>query len=90
MAVVRHVMNPKLGSAPAAAGIPNPVFARFAFVLVAQAEIDGCDSRRRFLEDEEAQALHLEVTRANQDLDAMGATNEQWRAMQRWLKGGAS
>lgn len=72
--------------------IPKPVFARFAFLLVAQADIDSAcaNSRRPLVEEGAVQDLYAETQRVHRDLDALSASNDHWRAMQRWLKGGES
>jgi len=70
--------------------MPRGVFARLAFVKVAQADLDAGHYEwppKPALSPEEASALAAEVQRANADLDAMGATGEQWVAVGEWLGG---
>ena len=70
--------------------MPRGVFARLAFLKVAQADIDAGHydwPPRPVLDPEEASALAAEVRRVNADLDALGATSDQWVAVGEWLGG---
>lgn len=70
--------------------MPRGVFARLAFLKVAHADLDAglYDwPPKPALTPAEAEALAAEAQRAHADLDAMGATPEQWIAVGEWLGG---